>query len=56
MKERDFDRFLKKEGWDSNTIERVKEWERKTWGGVSVKDTLTEFVKCKSRESVKKRG
>ncbi len=34
----------------------MKEWKKEAWGGVNGKDTLIEFVKCKSRESVRERN
>jgi hypothetical protein len=55
VKERDFDRFFLKKEWDFNTIKKVKEWERKSWGGVNGKETLTKFAKCKSKECVRER-
>jgi hypothetical protein len=33
----------------------MREWERKSLGGVSGKDMLTKSIKCKSSKSVKER-
>ncbi len=33
-----------------------RKWEKEAWGGVSGKDMLTKFAKCKSKRRVKEKG